>query len=187
VSYADVSRHPALNGSEFRFDVISEENPGITYENHFFDHVMAGCVGHHTQCPEVFLANLSRITRKDGKVVLIESVFGVHHPSLSPSSPGKSSRSEKLLRAEALFKGLSKESQLGWLVFFDYFYNRVIHYTEDKDRKIPMGLSYGTPESWIEEAGKAGLEHVSTCHYGVDRNLVPVYHLCHVFKGSGNE
>ncbi len=63
-----------LNNERFVFQIIIPDTP-LPFPDGTFDAVLACASMHHTNDPEFYLAELKRITKKDGYVVLVEEMY----------------------------------------------------------------------------------------------------------------
>ena len=77
---------------------------------------------------------------------------------------------------------ITPEQQRRVNIFFDHFYNRVIHYSTDPNSKVNVPYNFNTPERWKKEFADAGLEEEKVVHLGVDQPTVPEYHTLHVLR-----
>jgi hypothetical protein len=89
-----------------------------------------------------------RVTKKGGRVIVIESVYGVDGKEL-PEVIG-----EKIKN----YLSLSPEQQRKVNIFFDHFYNRVLHYSKDAKTKVNMPSNFKTLGNWEKIFVENGLK-----------------------------
>jgi hypothetical protein len=117
-------------------------------------------------------------------VALIESEFG--HFKL-PEVATKDQRASELLTACRRFIRLDEDQQFAWTLWFDYFYNRVVHHSHDPDHKVPVHFAFGTPETWEAAAAKHGLVRERLIVTGMERPLNCLFHVTHILRKQGAE
>jgi len=112
---------------------------------------------HHTKNPIYLLQQTRKITKM--RLLVIESVIGVEKYNGSP---------------ESYLYELDFDQQRKYAIFFDWFYNRVLH----KDVSVPY--NYLTISNW-KKVFEADQWNVSqTIDLGVEQNLVPEHHVLFV-------
>lgn len=168
---ADIYKDPNIDhtGLEFRMFGQGDAIPAATDE---FDNCLALTVFHHSDDPKELIKELKRVTKNNGRVVVIESVYGVDGFQLS-----KQDRQE--LRSYAR---LDAEQQRMVNIFFDHFYNRVINYSNDPLKKANVPYNFNTPDGWKKIFEENGLKQEKVIHLGVDQPIVPEYHTLHVLR-----
>ena len=67
-------------------------------------------------------------------------------------------------------------------IFFDHFYNRVIHYNPDPEKKVNVPYNFLTPEKWRKKFEARGTEQEVLLFTGFDQRTVPEYHTLQVFR-----
>ena len=77
---------------------------------------------------------------------------------------------------------LSAEQQRKINIFFDHFYNRVLHYSKDAKTKVNVPFNFNTPANWEKVFAEFGLKQEGLVHLGLDQPTVPEYHTLHVLK-----
>ena len=138
-----------------------------------FDNVLLLTVLHHTDNPVRNLENAIKATRKGGRLIVIESVYGVT-PEDKESQPH-----------EKEYLSLSPEQQRKVNIFFDHFYNRIIHYSDGiTSTKVNVPYNFNTPAAWKEIFERHGLKQEQLTHLGIDQPSVPEYHTLHILKKS---
>lgn len=165
---ADVYENPNVSDTGMPFQLL-EQSEAVPFSDNQFDNTLLLTVLHHSDNPEQVLREAQRVTRSNGKVIAIESVYGVNGQELSPAQ-----------RAQAQqYLALTPEQQRRINIFFDHFYNRVIHYTDDPAKKVNVPFNFNTPEAWKQLFEQAGLKQEQIVHLGVDQPAVPEYHTLH--------
>jgi len=158
VVLADVYEHGNLSNLNLPFVKIPQNNP-IPFDNDMFDTTLILTVLHHSDDPGQVVEEAKRVTKNGGKILVIESVYGVD-----------------------AYGDLSEEQQRVVNCFFDHFYNRVIHYSEYEENKVNIPLNFQTPPAWEKFFAKHGLLQEKLVHLGFDQPTVPEYHTLHVLK-----
>ncbi len=169
VMLADVREHPAIRLHGLPFKML-EQTGRLPFDDGQFDNTLVLTVLHHSDDPIHLLKEVNRVTAKGGRAVVIESVYGVD---------GNGLRKEELETASAYLE-LGAEQQRLTNVFFDHFYNRVLHYSDDPIKKVNMPFNFNTPENWTALFKGNGFREEQTVHLGIDQPAVPEYHTLHV-------
>jgi SAM-dependent methyltransferase len=166
---ADVYEHSNVAGTCLPFHLIKQSEV-IPFEDNRFDNTLLLTVLHHSDDPLQVIGEAHRVTHPGGRVIVIESVYGVDGKELSP-----------LRRAQIRqYLDISPEQQRKVNIFFDHFYNRVIHYATDPSQKVNVPFNFNTPELWKILFEKMGFKQERIVHLGVDQPVVPEYHTLHV-------
>jgi SAM-dependent methyltransferase len=165
---ADVYEHPNVATTNMEFTLLGQ-NADVPLADNRFDNTLLLTVLHHSDDPIQVLREARRVTRPEGKVIVIESVYGVHGRELSSD--------QHALIADYL--ALSDEQQRMVNIFFDHFYNRVIHYTDNPAHKVNVPFNFNTPEGWKRLFDNVRLRQKEHVHLGVDQPAVPEYHTLH--------
>ncbi len=147
----------------------SENTP---FADNSFDVTLSLTVFHHCSDPLHAIKDVYRTSKKNGKVIVIESVYGVTKERVSKSIAKKAGH----------YLELSSEQQRRVNIFFDHFYNRVIHYSANEKTKVNVPFNFNTPEGWKKVFEKEGLKEEKVIHLGIDQPAVPEYHTLHVLK-----
>lgn len=170
---ADVYENLNVAKSKLPFKLLgqSETTP---FNDSQFDNTLLLTVLHHSDNPIQVIQEARRVTRPDGKIIVIESVYGVDGEELSENERTKAKG----------YLSLTPEQQRRINIFFDHFYNRVIHYTEDPTKKVNVPFNFNTPEMWESLFEQNGLEQTGVKHLGVDQPLVPEYHTLHILTAK---
>jgi len=180
VSLADVFEHPYVTamvrnssegGEEFTFNLI-QQGEALPFADNSFDNIVYATVLHHTNDPVYYLGEGMRVVKPGGRVVLVESVFGV-------SDSSESTTQNDMTR---MLTSLSTDQQFMINVFFDLFYNRVITYSDDPEKKVNVPWNFNTSEGWDSKAAELGLAHEETQLCGVDIQAVPEFHTVHSYS-----
>ncbi len=135
-----------------------------------FDNVLLLTVLHHTDNPVRNLENAIKATRKGGRLIVIESVYGVTPEDKEPQPHEKE------------YLSLSPEQQRKVNIFFDHFYNRIIHYSDDVLKKVNVPYNFNTPAAWKDIFERHGLKQEQLVHLGIDQPTVPEYHTLHILR-----
>ena len=107
----------------------------------------------------VVLREARRVTNSEGRIIVLESVYGVKS-----------------------YGNLNNEHQRLVNIFFDHFYNRIIHYSNFKENKVNVPFNFRTPEYWNSIFKKEKLTVKKTIHLRFDQPVVPEYHTLHILK-----
>ncbi len=161
VTLADVYRHPNVSSTGLPFVPIRQSSQ-VPVADNSFDTTLLLTVLHHADDPLAVLREARRVTKPTGGIVVIESVYGIHDNSS--------------------FGQLTAEQQRMANIFFDHFYNRVLHFAEDPAQKVNVPFNFNTPEGWSAIFEEEGLEQTVFTPLGIDQPTVPEYHTLHVVQ-----
>lgn len=131
------------------FDLLNDKQ--ILKYNDVYNTVLLLTVLHHSMNPILVLENAIKLSKK--RIIVIESVFDV--PNDSIYSP---------------IKGLSTETQIKYAIFWDWFYNRVIH----DDILVPY--NFQPSFKWEETFNNYRLKIIHKQNLGIDQKIVPEHH-----------
>ncbi|MBT4541139.1 methyltransferase domain-containing protein [Candidatus Woesearchaeota archaeon] len=180
VTLADVYEHKNIldlctrrSGLDFVLFEQGKEVP-ITEK---YDNALLLTVNHHSNNPMQTTLDTARLVRKGGRIIVIESVYGIKTEQEEDIHYGERSAMMGLN-----FKLLDHEKQMFANIFFDHFYNRVIHYSDDPKNKVNVPFNFCTPGGWKMFFEDLGLEQERVVYLGNDQLTVPEYHTLHVLK-----
>ncbi len=171
VTLADVYRHPHVDETALKF-VLFKQGEKTPFGDGEFDNTLAITVFHHSSDPIESIVDVARVTKKGGRVIVVESVFGVGGEELP----------QPLAEKAKNYLALSSEQQRKANIFFDHFYNRVLHYSKESQTKVNVPFNFNTPTAWEKVFAKCGLEQEKLVHLGLDQPTVPEYHTLHVLR-----
>lgn len=171
VTLTDVYEHCHIKAAGLPFALFKQGKKTV-FPDDEFENVLALTVFHHSSNPVESLKDVARLTKTGGRVLVIESVYGVD---------GKQLPAEKQKKI-ATYLSLSAEQQRIVNVFFDHFYNRIIFYNPDPDAKVNVPFNFYTPDNWLQLFGEQRLEQERVVHLGLDQPLAPEYHTLHVLR-----
>lgn len=185
VTLADVYKHPNIDTLKLPFVQFSQDNAIPTREK--YNTTLLLTVLHHSDDPLKTLDDAIKRTRNGGNLVVIESVYGVDKGARDPTWSTLSRQRTNQ------FRDLSKEQQLKANIFFDHFYNRIIHYSENEKQKVNIPFNFRQPlrliepkelleEGWENIFYEKGLKSVHFEYLGIDQPVVPEYHTLHILK-----
>jgi SAM-dependent methyltransferase len=160
----DVYEHPNIRNIQLQgleFFLITQDKP-LPDPAEFYDTTLLLTVLHHSSHPLQTLEEAQRVTRKDGHIILIESVYGITD--------------------ETKFGQLTHEEQRLTNIFFDHFYNRVLHYSANPATKVNVPFNFNTPDGWKHEFEVRGMTQVKVIYLGIDQKTVPEYHTLHIVR-----
>ncbi len=158
VILVDVYEHGNISNINLPFGLI-KQNKKIPFLDSSFDTTLLLTVLHHSDDPVQVLEEARRVTKKGGRVLIIESVYGVE-----------------------AYGALSEEEQRLANIFFDHFYNRIIHYSDFEENKVNVPFNFQTPQNWNTLFKKEGFSVVNTIELGFDQKTVPEFHTLHVLE-----
>ncbi len=162
-------KHVKETGLEFRLFKQGEKAP---FADNEFDNILTITVFHHSDNPVDSIKDATRVTKKNGRILVIESVYGVKGKEL-PESTQENTKS---------YLSLNPEQQRKVNIFFDHFYNRVLHYSKDTKTKANVPFNFNTPDNWRKIFIDCGLKQETIIHLGLDQPTVPEYHTLHVLR-----
>src|SRR3989344_2883624 len=158
VILSDVYEHGNIANIKLPFVRINQSKK-IPFPDDSFDTVLLLTVLHHSDDPLVVLREARRVTNSEGRIIVLESVYGVKS-----------------------YGNLNNEHQRLVNIFFDHFYNRIIHYSNFKENKVNVPFNFRTPEYWNSIFKKEKLTVKKTIHLRFDQPVVPEYHTLHILK-----
>lgn len=167
----DVYQHKNVKdtGLPFKMFKQGEKAPFADAE---FSNVLAITVFHHSSNPAQSIKDVARITKPGGRVIVVESVFGVDGKQLPPKEQQKI----------AGYIHLSAEQQRLLNVFFDHFYNRILFYSPNPETKVNVPFNFNTPDNWKQIFDQNGLKQEEVVHLGLDQQIAPEYHTLHILR-----
>jgi SAM-dependent methyltransferase len=137
-----------------------------------FSNILALTVFHHSSNPVESIKDVARLTKPGGRVIVVESVYGVDGKQLSP----------EMQKKIAGYLKLSEEQQRIVNVFFDHFYNRILSYSTNPETKVNVPFNFNTPGNWKHLFAQHGLNQEEVVHLGLDQPIAPEYHTLHVLR-----
>jgi len=171
VVLADIYKNSNIDATSLPFALFNPSK-NVPFEDNSFDTTLALTVFHHCSNPLHAIRDVHRVTKKGGKAIVIESVYGVTK-EMTGGKIGKNAENYLLLDAE-------KQRKVN--IFFDHFYNRVIHYSTSEKSKVNVPFNFNTPAGWKKVFEKEGFAEEKAIHLGVDQPAVPEYHTLHVLR-----
>lgn len=171
VVLADIYKHSNLKNIKLPFKLF-RQGEKVPFNNNQFDNTLVLTVYHHSDNPFKTLIETVRVTKPRGRILVIESVYGVRGRYLS----------EKEKRKVKNYLSLTREQQRMVNIFFDHFYNRVIHYSKNPKTKVNVPFNFNTPNGWRKLFEKHKLSQEKVIHLGKDQPTVPEYHTLHILK-----
>ncbi|MBU0530439.1 MAG: class I SAM-dependent methyltransferase [Candidatus Aenigmatarchaeota archaeon] len=171
VVISDIYKHPNTSKSDLEFKTLHPKK-NIPFDDNSFDTTLVLTVFHHSVNPIKTLTEAHRVTKPGGRVIVIESVYDVDGKELSENEKNNINN----------YLSLNKDQQITANIFFDHFYNRIIHYNQDPEMKVSVPFNFNTPEGWRKLFETNGFKQENVIHLGVDRPLVPEYHTLHILR-----
>lgn len=173
VTLTDVYEHRHIKETGLPFTPF-KQGQKTPFSDSVFENVLALTVFHHSSNPVESIKDVSRLTKAGGRVLVVESVYGVDGKQLPPEMQQKI----------AGYLSLSGEQQRIVNVFFDHFYNRILFYNPNPATKVNVPFNFNTPDNWRQLFAQLGLEQERVVHLGLDQPLAPEYHTLHVLRKS---
>jgi SAM-dependent methyltransferase len=171
VALADVFTHNHISKTGLSFTLFNQgETPN--FEGKKFDNTLSLYVYHHSDDPIKSLRDAITLTKPGGKIIVLESVYGVDGSKLEGLQAEKAK----------IFTELSPNQQIMSNIFFDHFWNRVFMYDDDPSKKINVPFNFNTPDGWKTIFEKNGVEQEKIIHLGMDQQMVPEYHTLHILR-----
>jgi SAM-dependent methyltransferase len=171
VTVTDVYQHNHIQAAGLTFKIF-RQGETAPFNDEAFDNTLALTIFHHSSDPVSSVKDVCRVTKKGGRVLVIESVYGVYGNELPPLM-------QKKIGA---YLALSAEQQRKVNIFFDHFYNRVLHYSPNAETKVNVPFNFNTPEGWETLFATCGLKQETVVHLGLDQPTAPEYHTLHVLR-----
>src|SRR3989344_210492 len=157
VVLADVYRNTTISTLDLPFYQIIDGQP-LPFDDTSFDNVLILSMLHHAQNPLYTIDECNRILKKEGRVHLIETVYGV------PIERSNGSYGTD----DSFFRSLPSEQQKRVTMFFDYFANHILDgYTEDPGKYIPVPFNFTTADNLERIFHKKGFKLISKEHLGI--------------------
>jgi SAM-dependent methyltransferase len=167
----DVYEHKSVKATGLRFKLF-RQGEKAPFKDAEFSNVLAITVFHHSSNPAQSIRDVARITKPGGRVIVVESVFGVDGKQLPPEM-------QKKIRG---YLNLSAEQQRLLNVFFDHFYNRILTYSPNQETKVNVPFNFNTPDNWKTVFAENGLIQEKVVHLGLDQQIAPEYHTLHILR-----
>ena len=123
-----------------------------------FDTVLLLTVLHHSSDPVFLLEEAWKWTAD--RLIIIESVVGY----------------DRVSREHRDLAGLGSDDQVGYAVFIDWFYNRVLHVA------IPVPYNFTDPDRWRQLFAEKGMPLYHTADLGADIDVAPEHHYLFVLQ-----
>jgi SAM-dependent methyltransferase len=171
VFLTDVYEHNHVKETGLTFRLF-EQGTQAPFGDEEFDNLLALTVYHHSRARLDSLQDACRVTKRNGRLLGIESVYGVNGNDLPAAMQEKINR----------YLLLTAEQQMKVNTFFDHFYNRVIHYSRDSKTKVNVPFNFNTPNNWVTIFAKCGLKQETVVHLGLDQPTAPEYHTLHILR-----
>jgi 2-polyprenyl-3-methyl-5-hydroxy-6-metoxy-1,4-benzoquinol methylase len=181
VTLADVYEHGNIKLLESQVEgldfILFGQKESLPLINREYDNALLLTVNHHSINPMHTTLDTMRLVKKGGRILVIESVYGIEKEQKEDIDYGTKSR-----KMGSNFKALDHRRQMLANVFFDHFYNRVIHYSDDPNKKVPVPFNFCTTPGWKMFFNSLGLEQEKVVYLGNDQLTVPEYHTLHVLN-----
>jgi len=171
VTLADVYEHKRIKETGLKFKLF-KQGTKTPFSDNEFDNTLALTVYHHSSDPLNSIKDVHRVTKKGGRVIVIESVYGVDGKELP----------EAMQKKMKNYFSLSPEQQRKVNIFFDHFYNRVLHYSKDAETKVNVPFNFNTPAKWEKIFAENGLNQEKIVDLGIDQPTAPEYHTLHILR-----
>jgi ubiquinone/menaquinone biosynthesis C-methylase UbiE len=171
VTLADVYEHPHVKKTGLKF-VSFKQGEKTPFGEGEFENTLALTVFHHSSNPLESIRDVGRVTLRGGRGLVIESVYGVDGEELPAD----------MQRKCGTFLALSSEQQRKINIFFDHFYNRVLHYSKNAETKVNVPFNFNTPANWKKVFADYNLKQEKLIHLGLDQPTVPEYHTLHILR-----
>lgn len=84
---------------------------------------------------------------------------------------------DRLIVIESIYQDEPERLYTMWI---DWFYNRVLHYAEDKTKKVNVPFNFRKPDDWELQIASRGLEVTNSIDLGAFQILNPEHHWLYV-------
>ena len=165
VTLTDVYEHNHVKETGLKFKLFNQ-GAKVPFDDNEFENTLALTVYHHSSKPLNSIWDACRVTKRNGRVIVIESVYDVNGKEL-PAAMQKKIKN---------YLSLSPEQQRKVNIFFDHFYNRVLHYSKDAKTKVNIPFNFNTPKNWEKIFAEYGLKQEIIIHLGLNQPTAPEYH-----------
>jgi SAM-dependent methyltransferase len=174
ISLLDVYRHEriehlATKGMKF---IAAGQRGRLPIDDGAFDNLLVCTVYHHAEEPGYTLKETARITRRGGRVIVVESVHG--------AGDFDGLDCEKSLTAD--FTRLTVQNQFLANSFFDHLFNRCLFFSDTPSEKINVPYHYHGMNDWLGVFKAVGLRVVDMTPLGVDHRIAPLFHCLYVLE-----
>jgi SAM-dependent methyltransferase len=156
VRLADIYEHPHVKETGLPFALLAPGG-GSALEGSY-DTTLQLAMLHHCEDPMRALTHAAAHTAPGGRLLVIESVYGVREGALGE---------------------LTHAQQWGAAFFFDRLYNRVL---TDPALGVHTPGNYLTPEDWTDAFEGHGLRQLVREDIGIDIAIVPEYHVLYALE-----
>lgn len=157
VTLSDVYKNPNISKLNLPFYKIRDSQT-LPFKDNSFDNVLLLSMLHHTQNPLFVLDECKRILNKNGRLNLIETVYGIPNEAKNGSYQTD----------DSFFRSLSSEQQRKISIFFDYFGNHILDsYTTDSDKYVPVPFNFTTPYNLEQIFYSKGFKLISKENLGI--------------------
>jgi SAM-dependent methyltransferase len=172
VTLTDVYEHPVVltHGLPFR---LFRQGEWLPFESGTFASAALITVLHHSDNPVRSLQEARRVLRPGGRLIVIESEFGLEFCKHVPAQLNEMTR---------LFLSLTGEEQRLLNIVFDHFYNRVVHHSPESNGKVNVPYNQGAPLTWERLFKAEGFTIDEVEYLGIDQPVVPEYHVLYVLS-----
>ena len=170
---ADVYKNPNVEKTGLEF-IDLNQGQDVPLQKQY-DNVLLLTVMHHSDDPIKTLREAKRLSRE--RIIIIESVDGISPNIEETFDYGIQSKKES-----QRFKLLNQEEQRLVNIFFDHFYNRVLHYSSNIESKVNVPFNFNTPKEWSRIFRENQLTQLAVQYLGVDQPIVPEYHTLHILE-----
>ena len=86
---------------------------------------------------------------------------------------------KRLVIIESIYQSEEEKLYTTWI---DWFYNRVLHYSDNLGEKVNVPLNFKRPFEWSDEVKKRGMRECLTKDLGTFQILNPEHHWLYVFE-----
>lgn len=171
VNLADIYKHDDIDATGLPFELL-QEGGQLPFHDETFENVFLSAVLHHSNDPKRLLREAVRVAKPEGRVVLIESVYSMKlrdFPNDQKSDGGVHD-----------YARLNANRQFMLNCFFDWLYNRIIHFNAEPACKINVPCNFLPPQNWQKNMQDLGLKVEPVRCLGFDQKIVPEVHTRHV-------
>lgn len=167
VTLADIYIHPRTEELDLPFLHLPERGR-CPAESDSFNNVLAITVLHHCIDPIATLAEMVRVTSGEGRILFVESVYGLPKSCIERRAADHET---------AHFLTLTADEQIAVTAFFDHLYNRCLFFSDEPELKISTPYHYMTAEGWAGLFEQHGLAMEEIVPLGLDHAIAPLFHV----------
>lgn len=150
---------------------LDANDVSLRYRDHTYDLTLLMTVLHHCDNPKQVLKEAIRVTKRKGRIAILESTYDVERHELPAEI-----YAEHPELYDAFF-GLGKEGQKKYGTFLDWFLNKM---SFKNNANVPC--NFNSPSGWEKIFHESGLRVIEKKVVGVDQMVTPEFHIFYMLE-----